>query len=199
MIFGFNTDVKYGETVYHVQSEARANDLLLQTQVFVKGQCIGKRAASYADHVTRPGFSEEHMHEMLKAQHRLVLDAVKEGKVDGIIDLKNEIQDVNGKGLSLKWTNPEVVLEGKTVKMRFAVTDNGSAVPGAVVRSRPFLPQEADLATHGATDGNGALELVVMLDEHALQEGAVIIQATHGDKSATRKFRLKKTSTAAGH
>ena len=49
MIFGFNTDVKHGDTVYHVQSEARENELLLQTQVFVRGRCIGKRATSYAD------------------------------------------------------------------------------------------------------------------------------------------------------
>ena len=196
MIFGFNTDVKYGDTVYHVQSEARANDLLLQTQVFVKGRCIGKRAASYADQVTRPGFSEEHMHEMLKAQHRLVLDAVKDGKVEGIVDMNNEIQDVGGRGLSLKWTNPEVVLEGRTVTMKFMVTDGGNAVSGAVVRSRPFLPQETDVASQGNTDPSGALELAVTLDEHGLQEGAVIIQATQGDKSATRKFRLKKGAAA---
>ena len=41
MIFGFNTDVKHEETIYHVQSEAREADLLLQTQVFVRGRCIG--------------------------------------------------------------------------------------------------------------------------------------------------------------
>lgn len=196
MIFGFNTDVKYADTVYHVQSEARANDLLLQTQVFVKGRCIGKRAASYADHVTRPGFSEEHMHEMLKAQHRLVLDAVKEGKVEGIIDLRNEIQDVNGRGLAVQWANPDVLLASKTVTMKFTVTDGGAPVCGAVVRSRPFLPQEANLAVEGSTDAGGAVELAVTLDEHALQESAVIIQATHGDKSATRKFRLKKSAAA---
>ncbi|HVP43321.1 MAG TPA: hypothetical protein VMS96_07800 [Terriglobales bacterium] len=198
MIFGFNTDVKYGDTVYHVQSEARANDLLLQTQVFVKGHCIGKRAASYAHHVTRPGFSEENMHEMLKAQHRLVLDAVKEGKVEGIIDMKNEIQDVDGRGLSLRWTNPDVVLEGRTVTMKFTVADNGTPIAGAVVRSRPFLPQEADLAARGTTDASGALELGVTLDEHGLKDGAVIIQASYGDKSATRKFRMKKGSSAGG-
>ena len=42
MIFGFNTDIKYEDVVYHVQSEARHADLLLQTQVFVHGRCIGK-------------------------------------------------------------------------------------------------------------------------------------------------------------
>jgi hypothetical protein len=36
MIFGFNTDVKHGDTIYHVQSEARESELLLQSQVFVR-------------------------------------------------------------------------------------------------------------------------------------------------------------------
>jgi hypothetical protein len=48
MIFGFNTDIRHEDTVYHVQSEAREGEQLLQTQVFVQGRCIGKRAVSYA-------------------------------------------------------------------------------------------------------------------------------------------------------
>ena len=47
MIFGFNTDIRHEDTVYHVQSEAREGEQLLQTQVFVRGRCIGKRAVSY--------------------------------------------------------------------------------------------------------------------------------------------------------
>jgi hypothetical protein len=44
MIFGFNTDIRHEDTIYHVQSEAREGEQLLQTQVFVQGRCIGKRA-----------------------------------------------------------------------------------------------------------------------------------------------------------
>jgi len=82
MIFGFNTDVKHGDTIYHVQSEARKADLLLQTMVFVQGHCIGKYASSYAEQVGNPGFSEEHIHSLLKNQHREVIDVVKAGSVD---------------------------------------------------------------------------------------------------------------------
>ncbi len=82
MIFGFNTDIEQGDTVYHVQSEARQKDLLLQTQVFVRGRCIGKRASSYADKVSQPGFSDENMHQLLKDQHRVVVEAVRAGKAN---------------------------------------------------------------------------------------------------------------------
>src|SRR5258707_9797475 len=67
-IFGFNTDVKLADVVYHVQSEARQNDLLLQTMVFVKGQCVGKQAFSYAHEISHPGFSTEAMHEISRSE-----------------------------------------------------------------------------------------------------------------------------------
>src|SRR5260370_21925603 len=82
MIFGFNTDIKYEDVVYHVQSEARQADLLLQTQVFVRGRCIGKHATYYADWVVKPDFSDEQMHELLKIQHKNVIDTIRAGNIN---------------------------------------------------------------------------------------------------------------------
>src|SRR5215468_11541295 len=89
MIFGFNTDVKQGDTVYHVQSEARENELLLQTQVFVRGRCIGKRATSYAEQLKTGGVTDQQKEQMLRDQHRLVLDALREGKLDDVLDKRD--------------------------------------------------------------------------------------------------------------
>jgi hypothetical protein len=91
MIFGFNTDVKYGETLYHVQSEARLTAHLLQTMVFVSGRCVGKRATSYGEYATTPEFSEDRMHELLKDQHLFVVDAIKEGKLE--VALQNTLTE----------------------------------------------------------------------------------------------------------
>ena len=86
MIFGFNTDIKHEDTVYHVQSEARESELLLQTQVFVRGRCIGKRATSYADKAAESGFTDQQKEQILRDQHRLVLDAIRDGRLDGVLD-----------------------------------------------------------------------------------------------------------------
>jgi len=86
MIFGFNTDVRHGETLYHVQSEARGGVHVLETQVFVRGQCIAKRTQSYADQVDRPDFSEAEMQEMLKGQHKLVVDTIRQGRVSELVE-----------------------------------------------------------------------------------------------------------------
>ncbi len=79
--------MKHGDTVYHVQSEARRQQQLLQTQVFIRGRCIGKTASSYAEQMAQPDFSDEKMHELLKAQHRRILEAVKEGRVAEVIEM----------------------------------------------------------------------------------------------------------------
>src|ERR1700716_1644100 len=89
MIFGFNTDVKHGETIYHVQSEARESELLLQTQVFVRGRCVGKRASSYADRASETGFSDQQKEQILRDQHRLVLDAIRDGQVENVLDKRD--------------------------------------------------------------------------------------------------------------
>ncbi len=81
MIFGFNTDIKNGDTVYHVQSEVREHDNLLQTQVFVKGRCLGKYATSFAEQAGQPGFTENHLHDLLKAQHKHFVDCARDGTI----------------------------------------------------------------------------------------------------------------------
>jgi hypothetical protein len=93
VICGFNTDVKYDSIVYHVQSEARQHELLLQTQVFVKGRCIGKHATSYAARTTEPDFSEEHMQDMLRDQHKHFVNAVREGRIEAELTPHEHAED----------------------------------------------------------------------------------------------------------
>src|SRR5512146_2543816 len=105
MIFGFNTDVKHAGTVYHVQSEARASDLLLQTQVFLRGRCVGKQSTSYAEQVAQPDFSEQRIHELLKAQHGSMLEAVRQGRINALFASPAAVQDAGGGSLGLEWLN----------------------------------------------------------------------------------------------
>src|SRR3954464_8683906 len=86
MIFGFNTDVKHGDTIYHVQSEAREGELLLQTQVFVRGRCVGKKATSVRSKAAEAQFGDAQKETQLREQHRLVLDPIREGNLDHVLD-----------------------------------------------------------------------------------------------------------------
>jgi hypothetical protein len=85
MIFGFNTAVTHGEGVYQVQSEPRERERLLETQVFVGGRCIGKRATSYDEIFFQPGSIDDQLHGLLRAQHRLVVEAARQGRLDEVL------------------------------------------------------------------------------------------------------------------
>ena len=190
-IFGFNTDVKQGEVVYHVQSEARQNDLLLQTLVFVKGQCVGKRTVSYAEKLTQPEFSSEAMHELLKSQHKTVLDAIQQGVMGTILGAGNEVQDVGSSGLSLQWkTSPGN--ESARLPVNFQVLDHGQAAQGAEVVVRGVIPADGLELARGVAGPAGEVDLSIPLTEDVLNRGAVMVQATRQGKSVTRKLRVKR-------
>lgn len=193
MIFGFNTDVKHEDTVYHVQSEARENELLLQTQVFVRGRCIGKRATSYADQVAGGGFTDQQKEQILRDQHRMVLDSIRDGKLDTVLDKRDTPETLAAiKELDVLWLNSDSVHSDRNLKMRLQVTDGGTAVQGARLTVRFARPDAAPFYTQIVTDSGGTADLVIEQDESALPDASVLIQASYTGRTATRKFRLRK-------
>jgi hypothetical protein len=191
-IFGFNTDVKLADVVYHVQSEARQNDLLLQTMVFVKGQCVGKQAFSYAHEISHPGFSTEAMHELLKTQHKAVIDAIHQGQMSSVLGSGADVQDVGGSGLSLQWKTPVAAGEASDLAVSFQVFDSGQPASGAEIVVRGVIASDGLELARGVADASGTVALSIALTEDVLNRGAVMVQATLNGKSVTRKFRVKR-------
>lgn len=191
MIFGFNTDVKHGDTVYHVQSEAREGELLLQTQVFVRGRCIGKRATSYADKASAADFTDQKKEQILRDQHRLVLDAIRDGKLDDIFDKRDSPETLASiKELDV-WVNPEsVVSDGLTLALR--VTDGGTAAEGAQLIARFSGPDSAPTYTQAITDTAGNAQMEIKAAEASLAESSILVQASYSGRTATRKFQLRR-------
>lgn len=209
MIFGFNTDIKHENTVYHVQSEAREHDRLLQTQVFVRGRCIGKHATSYADKLADPNFSDEHMHDLLKTQHKSVIDTIRAGGIDTLFtnvgdttqpDLRRAAEPAvalvppEQSSLTLEWVNSDAVYSADSMLMRFSLRQNGAAVPGAQLISRLTIASDKPIYSQAITDDDGLAEMKIFLQESTLSEAAVLVQATYAGQHATRKFRLRRTS-----
>jgi hypothetical protein len=192
MIFGFNTDVKHVDTIYHVQSEARESEKLLQTQVFVRGRCIGKKAISYATSAAEAGFGDPQKEQLLRDQHRLVLESIKEGKLEDVLD-KAETESLAGiRQLDVQWQNASSVHSDRNLTMQLRVTEGGTAVPSARLTFRFARPDAAPFYTQAVTDAAGTAQISVEVDESALSESSVIVQANHEGRTVTRKFALRK-------
>jgi hypothetical protein len=192
MIFGFNTDVKHVDTIYHVQSEAREGELLLQTQVFVRGRCIGKRATSYAAKAAEAQFGDAQKEQQLREQHRLVLDAIREGKLDSVLDHPEPETLAAVKELDVQWLDAESIHTDRNLTMRLRVTEGGNAASGARLTFRFARPGASPFYTQTVADAGGAAEIKIEVEESALPESSLLVQANFEGRTATRKFMLRK-------
>src|SRR5215469_1975244 len=174
-IFGFNTDVKHAETTYHVQSEARPSDLLVQTLVFVKGQCVGKKTVSYAHNVNEPNFSDEAIHELLKSQHRTVVESIAAGKMESALGVAGDVQDIGGSGLSLNWIKAEPMGSEPSITLQFQVSDAGRGVAGAEVVSRVGSNADAPIIARATTDNSGNVEMRITITDELRRESALTV------------------------
>jgi hypothetical protein len=192
MIFGFNTDVKHVDTIYHVQSEARESEKLLQTQVFVRGRCVGKRAISYATSALQAGFGDPQKEQQLREQHRLVLEAIREGKLESVLDRAETDALAGIKQLDVQWENAASVHDNRSLTMHLRLTEDGAAVPGARLTFRFARPDAAPFYTQAVTDAGGNAEIAIEVEESALSDSSVMVQASHEGRTVTRKFALRK-------
>jgi len=197
MIFGFNTDIRHEDTVYHVQSEAREGEQLLQTQVFVRGRCIGKRAVPYGAGAasvspSAPPSNDQDKEKILRELHREVLDAIRDGKLDSILD-KRETPEVLAavKELDLEWINAGSVHSSGALMMQIRVTDGGATVEGARLTLRFARPDAAPYYAQVLTDARGNAAMSFQVDEKLLSDSSVLVQVSFDGRTATRKFQLR--------
>ncbi len=206
MIFGFNTDIRHEDTVYHVQSEAREGEQLLQTQVFVRGRCIGKRAVPYGSSgaegkISSPASSptgsptnDQDKEKLLRELHREVLDAIRDGKLDSIFDKRDTPETLAAvKEIDLEWINAKSVHASGALTMQIRVTDGGATVEGARLTLRFVRPDAPPYYAQVLTDAEGNAEMSVQVDEKSLPDSSVVVQASFAGRTATRKFQLRAT------
>jgi hypothetical protein len=184
MIFGFNTDIKVQGTVYHVQTEVREQERRLESQVFVSGRCIGVRSsplpAEAAEEATREA-TQEAIQEMARAQHRWVVEAVREGFVDDVL-----VQE-GSEELVVQFLGSQRI-SGKDVVLRFRVLVGGHAAASARVSAcwKIDSSAEAPEGTHTNDAGVAEMHLTLAHDPAELE-----VRAHLEGRETARRFLVK--------
>jgi hypothetical protein len=151
MIFGFNTDIKAEGTVYHVQTEVREQERRLESQVFVSGRCIGKRSATLP-----PEAAEEEIQELARAQHRWVVEAVREGFVHDVLS-QEATEELLVQFLGSQRTS------GEEVVLHFRVLSGGLVAASAQVEARWKTESSSGVLENTLTDDAGVAKMRLTL------------------------------------
>jgi len=86
VITGFNTDIKHGDRVFHVQTEDRgAGNPIVESLVYVGGQILLSKRSPYADLITDGKVDEPAVRQLMDLQHRRIIEAIRRGRFDGAV------------------------------------------------------------------------------------------------------------------
>jgi hypothetical protein len=176
MIFGFNTDVAALGTVYHVQTEAREQPPRLESQVFERGRCIGKRVG-----VLPPSASEEQIQELARAQHRAIVEAIRAGSVDEVLKQQKSEE------LWVEYLGSRRLSGDKTI-VRLRVLSGGSVARGAQVGVGWKIESDSGVLEDRLTDEAGVVEMRLALSGAPAE---LDVRARHDGREAARRFVIK--------
>ena len=83
MITGYNTDVRHGNRIFHVQTEDKGlSNPKIETLIYVGGEILDSYRSSYEDLLAAPPISEGVVQNRMDEQHRAVIRDIKNGKYD---------------------------------------------------------------------------------------------------------------------
>ena len=195
MIFGYNTDVKAGDTVYHVQTEDRGEkNPVIDSVIYMGGRIVDRRRTAYQPGETKP----ERLQEMVKQQHRELVEAIRGGTY--VPPEKPPPQPAPAKrpapapsappSPTLELTNAGDIEQDGRLLFRLQVRDraNGQPLAGAVVRA--VLAQGEERETRGETTASAEGTAEIHFDPPSAEEAVVLFQAASGGAFEVLKFRL---------
>ena len=82
MITGYNTDIRHGDVVFHVQTEDKGlGNPYIESLVYVGGQVLASKRASYAE-LLAEGKDDKEIVALMDHQHRTMIAAIRHGKLD---------------------------------------------------------------------------------------------------------------------
>jgi hypothetical protein len=206
MLFGHNSNVKIGETVYHVQTEDRGTShAVIDTMVYHSGRVLHRRANSYADLLPLDPAREEKLKQRVSEQHQAILEELRSGTLKlaqhamPAAPVKLSVDGARD-SLSLELLNAKTWLAGKRATLQVLVSqkEGGAAASGAGVTAR--IEGAAEPAQYSTATGlDGKAQLAFDMPRLAGAECALVIEANKGKAQARLHFQLRaKPKVPAG-
>jgi hypothetical protein len=199
MNFGFNSNVRIGDALFHVQTEDRGpSHPFLDTVVYMAGRVIYKRSTSYekfASGVQAETLAQK-LHERLALQHREVIAELEAGTLPLQSKEKappaTEIADSHD-SFDLRLVNPKTWLAAGNVILEIELCDGNSKrrVGGADVEACIEHEKQRIPCVEVRTDTKGCATLKFPMPPNVAEGSSLVVRATDGSRYGELRFRLK--------
>ncbi|PJB78864.1 MAG: hypothetical protein CO090_05955 [Acidobacteria bacterium CG_4_9_14_3_um_filter_49_7] len=212
MITGFNTDVKHGGRLFHVQTEDKGeSNPKIESLIYVGGQILDSIRFDYSEKIV-DGFDETLITQLMEDQHRRVIRDIKVGKYDEGDDAsldellsKKTLDEVVLAYLNHSSAKDEMILvledegqefrSGSKIHLKLSAMARNGGDPVSRVKVMVKIlstQQEPTLVTEGYTDGAGIFETAFSIPELSAGTFTLNIEGEHGEyESADIKYVIR--------
>lgn len=203
MSSGFNTDVRVGEKIFHIQTEDRGpSHPVIDTAVYQNGRVLHRRSSNYREFAASAEFSPEGVRQRVEEQHRAVIQEIRSGTLGGAPPQEPEKPKTAGAGIQVQLLNPQSWLSGGKVSLDLEILRRADRQPwpGASIEAAIEGSGSKDRHT-GTSDEQGRARIQFPLPP--LGKGdltLVILASVDGDRDEIRfamRSRDKNKPTSA--
>jgi hypothetical protein len=180
MSSGFNTDIKVGEQVFHVQTEDRGPaHPIIDTAVYQNGRILHRRAFNYSELSRSDSFTVEDLRFRVEEQHRAVIEDIRSGVLDTeIASASAATQSSRPGGIQLQLLNPGSWLSAGKVSLEVEVSRRADRQPQVGANVEALIEGSLDGTRHAATtDDQGRVRIQFPLPPLGKGDLALVIQA----------------------
>jgi hypothetical protein len=200
MSSGFNTDIKIGEHVFHVQTEDRGpNHPAIDTLVYQSGRILHRKSSNYEKFAASPEFTPEDLRRQVEDQHRLVIEALRSGALDvEIAAAQADGHAAHPPGIQIQLLNPGSWLSAGKVSLELEISRRADKQPQSGAHVDATIEGALRDATHSAqTDDQGRAKIQFPLPPLGKGDLALVIQAKADAAQDEIRFSMRTRANPA--
>jgi hypothetical protein len=196
MSSGFNTDVRVGEQLFHVQTEDRGpSHPMIDTAIYLQGRVVHRRSRSY-DHATLSvELDDEALHKRVEEQHRALIEELRAGKLDAEIAAASAQTGHSGT-IRIQLLNPKSWLSGGKVLLEIEVLRRSNHEPQPGIQVEAVIEGALRDGHHASTtDERGRVRIEFPVPPLGKGELALVIRARKDDEEDEIRFSMRSRQT----
>ncbi len=197
MSSGFNTDVRVGEQVYHVQTEDRGpNRPAIDTAVYQQGRVLHRRSSNYADFAASEEFSAEGLRQRVEQQHRAIIEELRSGTLTA--GPAAAVEQPPAGGIQIQLLNAQAWLSAGNVSLEVEIRGRADQQPQKDVHVEARIDGALLHGHHeGTSDDQGRVRIQFPVPPLGKGDLALVIQASGRAGRDELRFAMRSRAKVA--
>ncbi|MGD1210434.1 MAG: hypothetical protein ABR973_03620 [Candidatus Acidiferrales bacterium] len=201
MSSGFNTDVRVGDQVFHVQTEDRGpSHPVIDTTVYQNGRVLHRRSSNYDQFAGSAEFSADALRQRVENQHRAVIEDLRAGTLAA--EMAAAIEKANRVGgIQVQLLNPGSWLSAGNVSLDLEIVGRADRQPQAGAQVEASIEGALRDSRHaGTSDDQGRVRIQFPLPQLGKGDLALVIfaRAEAGKDEIRFTMRSRAKTPSAG-